>query len=113
MRYFFTNIDRGDFIFAWEPRGEWRDDVITALCQDLDLVHCADPLESKAAYGPRIKYGVKYFRLHGGRNYHHQYNNGELARLRKLSNGKAYVLFNNITMYNDALRFKRLIESGE
>jgi len=61
MRYFFTNIDRGDFIFVWEPRGEWRKDDIVALCQDLDLVHCVDPLENEAAYGE-----IKYFRLHGG-----------------------------------------------
>ncbi len=106
MRYFFTNIDRGDFIFAWEPRGEWRDDVITALCQDLDLVHCVDPFESKAVYGK-----LKYFRLHGGRDYRHQYSDDELARLRELSNSEAYVLFNNITMYDDAVRFKRLIQS--
>jgi uncharacterized protein YecE (DUF72 family) len=107
MRYFFTNIDRGDFIFAWEPRGEWSDDVIVALCQDLDLVHCVDPLENKAVYGK-----PKYFRLHGGRGYHHQYSDDELSRLRELSNGEACVLFNNITMYEDALRFKQLIQSS-
>lgn len=117
MRYFFTNIDRGDFIFVWEPRSEWGDDIIVALCQDLDLVHCVDPLESKAVYGPRIipdliRDGVKYFRLHGGPGYRHQYSDDELARLRELSSGGAYVLFNNITMYEDALRFKQLIESG-
>jgi uncharacterized protein YecE (DUF72 family) len=118
MRYFLANIDRGDFTFAWEPRGEWSDNVITTLCQDLDLVHCVDPLESKAAYGPRItpeqiRGGVKYFRLHGGRDYRHQYSDAELARLRELSNGETYILFNNITMYDDALRFKQLIQNAK
>jgi len=113
MRYFFTNIDRGNFIFVWEPRGEWNDDVILTLCQDLDLVHCVDPLESEAVYGPRIKYGVKYFRLHGGPGYRHRYSDDELARLREQSSDEAYVLFNNITMYGDALRFKQLIESNK
>lgn len=108
MRYFFTSIDRGDFVFAWEPRGEWSKEVIVALCQDLNLVHCVDPVENKAVYGK-----LKYFRLHGGRNYRHQYSDDELARLRELSNGQAYVLFNNITMYKDALRFKRLIQSDK
>lgn len=106
MRCFFTNIDRGDFIFAWEPRGEWSDDVITALCQDLYLIHCVNPLEKAAAYGK-----TKYFRLHGGRNYRHQHTDDELARLWELCVGKIYVLFNNITMYNDVLRFKELMES--
>jgi uncharacterized protein YecE (DUF72 family) len=104
LRYFFTNIDREDFIFAWEPRGEWSREVIVALCRDLGLVHCVDPLENKAEYGK-----LKYFRLHGGRDYRHQYSDDELARLRELSDGEAYVLFNNIAMYEDALRFKRLI----
>ena len=27
MRCFLTSIDRGDFIFVWEPRGEWNDDA--------------------------------------------------------------------------------------
>jgi uncharacterized protein YecE (DUF72 family) len=106
MRYFFTNIDRGDFIFAWEPRGEWSDDVIATLCQDFGLIHCVDPFERKAICGK-----PKYFRLHGGRGYRHQYSDDELLRLRELSDGKAYVLFNNITMYEDSLRFKQLIES--
>lgn len=105
MRCFFTNIDRGDFIFAWEPRGEWSDDIIAALCQDLDLIHCVDPLETIAVYGK-----TKYFRLHGGHNYRHQYTDEELARLWELCSGETYVLFNNITMYNDALRFKEIME---
>jgi uncharacterized protein YecE (DUF72 family) len=99
---------RGDFIFAWEPQGEWRDDVITALCQDLSLVHCANPLERAMLYGK-----IGYFRLHGGRNYRHQYTDDELARLWELSGNEAYVLFNNIDMCDDALRFQELIRSKE
>jgi uncharacterized protein YecE (DUF72 family) len=108
MRFFFTNIDRGDFIFAWEPRGEWNDDIIAPLCQDLSLIHCVDPFERKAICGK-----LKYFRLHGGRGYSHQYSDDELLRLRELSTGKTYVLFNNITMYDDAVRFKQLIQSDK
>lgn len=107
MRYFFTHIGRGDFIFAWEPRGEWDREAIVRLCRDLDLVHCVDPLESEAYYGK-----PSYFRLHGGPGYRHQYTDEELARLRELVRGGAYVLFNNLTMYQDALRFKELIERG-
>ena len=107
MRYFFKHVDRGNFIFVWEPRGRWSQDSILALCQELDLVHCVDPLESKPTYG---KPG--YFRLHGGRDYRHRYTDDELARLRDLVVGEAYVLFNNIAMYDDALRFKQLVESS-
>jgi len=108
MRHFFANIDRGGFIFVWELRGKWSDDAILTLCQELELVHCVDPMENQAVWGK-----PKYFRLHGGPGYRHQYTDDELARLRDLTLGKAYVLFNNITMYEDALRFKQLVESGE
>ena len=107
MRYFFTSISRDDFIFAWEPRGDWGDDVITSLCQELDLIHCVNPLERAALSGK-----ARYFRLHGGGNYRHQYTDDELARLWELSGSDAYVLFNNIAMYEDALRFIELIEVG-
>jgi uncharacterized protein YecE (DUF72 family) len=106
-----ANIERGAFSLAWEPRGEWREDAIAALCQELGLIHCVDPLESKAAHRLCTKYGVKYFRLHGGPGYRHQYSDEELATLAELSNGETYVLFNNIAMYEDALGFKKLIES--
>ena len=104
MTRFFTNVDRGDFIFVWEPRGKWSDDVITALCQDLDLIHCVDPLERAALHGK-----TRYFRLHGGRNYRHQYTDGELTKLLQVAGDEAYILFNNITMYTAALRFTELV----
>jgi uncharacterized protein YecE (DUF72 family) len=106
-RNFLTNIDRENFIFVWGPRGEWSGNVIAALFEALDLVPCVDHLECKATYGK-----LKYCRLHGPRDYRHQYRDDELARLRELSNGEAYMLFNKITMYDDALRFKQLIQSG-
>ncbi len=107
MSSFFTKLDRGDFVLVWEPRGEWSGSIIRALCHKLRLVHCVDPLETTAQYGE-----LKYFRLHGGPGYKRQYSDQELARLRDISEGGAYVLFNNVTMYEDALRFKQLVESG-
>jgi uncharacterized protein YecE (DUF72 family) len=104
MRHFFTKIDREGFIFVWEPRGEWDGDIIAVLCRDLDLICCVNPLERAI-----IVRKLKYFRLHGGRDYRHQYNDKELSELRRLSGDEAYVLFNNITMYQGALRFKELI----
>jgi uncharacterized protein YecE (DUF72 family) len=106
MRCFFSNINRENFIFVWEPRGEWDGDIILSLCHDLNLVYCVNPLERAMLYGK-----TRYFRLHGGHDYRHQYTDEELARLWELSDNDAYVLFNNFTMYGDALRFKELIES--
>jgi uncharacterized protein YecE (DUF72 family) len=106
MRCFFATIERRDFIFVWEPRGNWNDEIIKALCSDLDLVRCVNPLERPALYGK-----TGYFRLHGGRDYRHEYTDDELRSLLKLTGDEAYVLLNNISMYHDASRLKEPIES--
>ena len=103
LRRFFQAISR-DFLFVWEPRGDWREETIKALCQDLDLIHCVDPFERAPLYGER-----KYFRLHGGPGYRHSYSEKELERLKEIEGKEIYFLFNNITMYEDALRFIRIL----
>jgi len=106
MRRFFKSVVRDGLIFVWEPRGEWRQEVITRLCQELDLIHGTDPLEMAPLYG-----AINYFRLHGGPGYRHRYTDEELEHLRQMIGDKeSYVLFNNITMYDDGLRFIKLLE---
>ena len=81
------------------------------------MVHVTDPLKVMPAYTNN----VAYFRLHGlgNRMYYYQYSNEELKRLRGLvesfeDEGKqVYVLFNNLTMFDDAIRFRRYVECGE
>lgn len=104
MRAFFSKVNREDFLFVWEPRGDWEERNIASLCRELDLVHCVDPLVTKPAYGK-----TKYFRLHGGPRYQHQYSDEELEKLKRLTEDDTYVLFNNVTMYQDALRLLQLI----
>jgi uncharacterized protein YecE (DUF72 family) len=105
MRRFFREVKRGGFLFAWEPRGGWSDRQVSALCEQLDLIHGVDPLERAPLYGR-----AKYFRLHGGRGYGHVYSDEELEKLRGMAEGEVYVLFNNRSMYDDALRFIKLVE---
>jgi len=105
MRKFFQSVARESLRLVWEPRGQWSDRLITSLCQELELIHCVDPLERNTLYGP-----TNYFRLHGGPSYRHSYSDEELERLREMVHKKEnYVLFNNITMYDDALRFTHLL----
>ncbi|MCL0053348.1 hypothetical protein M1M86_02555 [Dehalococcoidales bacterium] len=104
MEKFFQSLARDDFLFAWEPRRQWDKQIITSLCHQLELIHCVDPLEQAPLYGT-----TNYFRLHGGPGYRHSYSNQELEYLRQMTaNKESYVLFNNITMYDDALRFTNL-----
>ncbi len=103
MREFFGSIER-DFVFGFEPRG-WREEKVRKVCEELNLVHVVDPFVSRQLYGE-----ISYFRLHGF-NYKHKYTDDELLKLRDLVS-EGYVMFNNVHMLDDALRFKRLIEEG-
>ncbi len=104
MQIFFKKLGQENFLFVWEPRGRWSDKSVSFLCQELRLTHCVDPLERPPLWGD-----FRYFRLHGGPNYKHKYTDEELRRLRDMVDTETYVLFNNIEMYDDALRFNSLL----
>ncbi|HEY7588485.1 MAG TPA: DUF72 domain-containing protein [Thermoplasmata archaeon] len=101
-------------IRAWEPRGPWPSHVVEKVCEDLDLVHAVDPFAAEPATS-----GLAYFRLHGrppgARLYHYTYNDADLARLRAVCEeyDDAYAMFNNLSMADDAVRFRRLIEGRD
>lgn len=100
---------------AWEPRGDWagEPDRIADLCEELDLVHATDPFVVE----PQTD--VRYLRLHGSppgdRRYYYTYTDGDLDRILGWCEGagEAWVLFNNRTMFEDAVRFReRAAERG-
>ena len=66
-----------EFLFAWEPRGGWNEQMIKALCSELVLTHCVDPMETESLYRE-----PRYFRLHGGPPYQHRYSKEELKYLK-------------------------------
>jgi uncharacterized protein YecE (DUF72 family) len=109
MRRFFKSVKDSGFLFVWEPRGGWSETIIKALCSELGLVHCVDPMEKESLYGE-----PQYFRLHGGPRYRHSYSQEELKYLKdKIGNRKSYVLFNNLNMHHDALAFDCLMKGEE
>jgi uncharacterized protein YecE (DUF72 family) len=104
LRKFFKRIKSEDFIFVWEPRGDWPEDKVLDLCQELDLVHCVDPFKQRSVFGK-----INYFRLHGRPEYNlkYKYTDGDLKELLNFCDRREnYVLFNNLSMLADALRFK-------
>jgi len=106
MRRFFNSLKDTGYLLVWEPRGGWSESTIKALCSELGLVHCVDPLDKESLYGE-----PQYFRLHGGPRYRHHYSQEELEYLKdRVGDRESYVLFNNLNMYNDALAFDRLIK---
>ncbi|MFQ5999783.1 MAG: DUF72 domain-containing protein [Candidatus Bathyarchaeia archaeon] len=117
---FLGKIDREGLVVVWETRGpswdepEAREELAKAL-RELDVPHVTDPFRAVPTYTS----GIAYFRLHGlgDRMYYYQYTDVELKRLHELvkpleAGGKeVYVLFNNLSMFNDALRFMRYVET--
>ncbi len=106
LRAFFTMIDRGPFTLAWEPRGSWEPEDIRALCEDLNLVHCVDPLKIRPCAGSLL-----FFRLHGlpGYDLDYKYTDEDLEKLlAAVDRPEARVMFNNLSMRDDARRFQRL-----
>jgi len=106
LKYFFSSIERDTYYFVWEPRGKWRQEEIRELCEDLDLVHGVDPFKNRPLYGD-----ICYFRLHGKTGYNYHYNEEDLRYLKEMcpKGLKAYCMFNNVSMYEDALDFKKMI----
>lgn len=111
MRRFFAATGREGLRFLWEPRGDWPDTLVRELCEELDLVHVVDPFKARTVT-PR----ECYFRLHGRRGPGYTHETEELEELRgMLPRGRsaAYVLFNNVRMREDALRFQELARARD
>lgn len=105
LQRFFTNIERGHFLLAWEPRGKWPAEVVTKLCRELDLLHAVDPFLTPSLHGV-----VGYYRMHGGPDYKYRFQDPDLDRLLAVCQEKPenYCLFNNQTMWEDGLRYQTM-----
>ncbi|MCS7124070.1 MAG: DUF72 domain-containing protein [Candidatus Bathyarchaeota archaeon] len=119
---YFANVNREDLTLVWETRGpEWeKPEVMEKLNQvlkRLNVVHVTDPFRTLPAYTSQ----TAYFRLHGlGKEpYYYQYTDEELRKLGETAKkfeaeGKmVYVLFNNLSMFEDGLRFMQYLSTGK
>src|SRR5688572_27417656 len=108
MRHFFAEIKRpAGVTLLWEPRGPWPDDVVLAICRDLQLIHAVDPFVR-----PSLTPGLLYWRLHGNRSHYANYTDAELQQIwswiSEHAGTDAYVLFNNIPRVQDIKRLREL-----
>jgi uncharacterized protein YecE (DUF72 family) len=106
LRSFFNTIKRKRYLFVWEPRGKWDRREISTLCEKLNLIPCVDPFKNRSFPGR-----IAYFRLHGKTGYRYQYTNSDLKELKSFSESfdSSYFMFNNVYMFEDAIRFKEII----
>jgi len=102
FRSFFAQVEREEFLLAWEPRGEWPGELVRDLCSEFELLHCVDPFANQQVYG------AGYWRLHGRGGYRYRYTDQDLKELAAMQTRQSpmYVLFNNVWMKDDALRFQ-------
>jgi uncharacterized protein YecE (DUF72 family) len=109
LRQFFVGVEREEFVLAWEPRGEWPDDLVAGLCAELELVHVVDPLA-----GAPLSEGLRYLRLHGVTGYRYLHSDEDLAAIaeRLAPEADNYVLFNNQFMAEDAVRLQALLQGA-
>ncbi|MGC8678552.1 MAG: DUF72 domain-containing protein [Fervidicoccus fontis] len=100
----------------WEPRGAYAEDIkFLGKVAETGVIICSDFLRR----GVLVEGDIMYTRLHGlGEkevNYNYKYKDEDLARLKKIifehlsGERKIYVLFNNVHMFDDAVRFKKII----
>jgi uncharacterized protein YecE (DUF72 family) len=75
--------------------------------EDLNLLHCVDPLQRPSVWGERA-----YFRLHGRTGYRYRYTDEDLDQLLEWCRlyPEGCCLFNNISMFENALRMKELLD---
>jgi uncharacterized protein YecE (DUF72 family) len=117
---FLSKINREGLTVVWETRGPSWDEPhmrerLAKLLRELDVPHVTDPFKAMPTYTSDLA----YFRLHGlgERMYYYQYSDAEFKRLHKLiepleAEGKQiYLLFNNLSMFDDALRFMHYLET--
>lgn len=101
---FFRKIAPQSFRMAWEPRGSWPPELVRDLCAEFQLIHCVDPFVDRSVYGQPL-----YWRLHGKKSYSYRYTDEDLEHLNEmLADRSAYVMFNNVSMKEDALRFAEI-----
>lgn len=118
---FFSRVSCEDLILLWETRGEeWKKDNVSSklanVLEKVNVTHVVDPFTAAPVYFDEIA----YFRLHGlGKQmYYYQYSNLELRKLKKLVTSyeektkEVYVLFNNLSMFEDAKRFLEFLSKG-
>lgn len=114
---FFKNVEK-PFAVAIELRHRSWDEnqgMLEKSLKEIEAIHVVDPLVKK----PFLKNKKGYYRLHGlskRLDYRYQYRDDELLKLleeiKRIGCQDNFVMFNNLSMREDAIRFKELVEDG-
>ena len=113
MRETLEYISRYGYTLCLEPRNKtWFQEEVIKILKDLGIVFVTDPFKDGIV---DIHEELIYLRLHGIGGYKYRYTDEDLRRLYDMvveySDKDVYILFNNVYMYQDALRFMELIRT--
>ncbi len=108
MINFFTYF-KGRGIFLWEVRGKWDNTTVLNLCKKLNLIHATDPFIER----PQLYGDFTYYRMHGSiKTQRYSYKEEEIEKIISLSSKNGYIMFNNVYMFENALRAREILEKS-
>ncbi|MDH5199559.1 MAG: DUF72 domain-containing protein [Candidatus Bathyarchaeota archaeon] len=110
---FLGSVDRPVSVGVELRHRSWDEEPskVENMLKGVGALHVVDPLVKAPAY----KGDACHYRLHGlgKRLYSYRYTDEDLSRLKEIVLGgearEAYVMFNNVSMKDDCLRFQRLL----
>lgn len=109
IKNFFKN--KKGYLFFLEIRGKWKEETLKKIFEECKIFQAVDIFYQKVIINNPL-----YLRLHGRKMYRYKFNEGDFEEIKKIiktSKGEVYILFNNIYMWEDALRFKDYILKEE
>lgn len=126
LRSFFSTASgissKNKVMIAWEPRGECRkaDVLLESLAHDYEVIIIRDAGKEKVKPYTVGGRRVLYTRLHGKNggevNYKYYYSDSDLLVIKENVKGNtfdiAYIMFNNIFMLENAVKFRELISNS-
>ncbi|RME65875.1 MAG: DUF72 domain-containing protein, partial [Nitrospirae bacterium] len=108
MERFFERIKEKSLTFVLELRN-WPWDRCLSLAETIGIV----PVITEENLDKEPPQKLWYIRLHGRKGYRYKYTDEDLKALAeriKTAERRTYVFFNNLSMYEDALKLKKMIE---
>ena len=108
MKEFFTELPAKVKVAVEFRHGSWFVDEVGRWLDSRGILQALDPFTQ-----PRISgFETVYFRLHGlAKGYRYQYTAKELGRLKGMIKD-GYVMFNNLAMIEDCMRFRDVLGGG-
>ena len=101
---FFSQFKKDNLRFAIEWRGKWDTEKKREICKSLNLIQSVDPFRESPLYGD-----FQYFRLHGIGGYSYRFHKDDLEKLLEKCRVKdTYCFFNNLSMWEDAIKFSEM-----